>query len=209
MCDAALPCCLLQLVTTAEPQHQPWCGPQWVVAAACLTLKGGRTDWLVEKTTELGAHSLLPLITARSQTGTNKDKFKALAQKAGQKKRQRTGADEPSSSLQWGQDSSSSSGSDFQASRLERLAVAATKQSLRTHGLQVQPAVSLEQLLPQLQAAPVSLVAMGGALPVLQVLQQQAQQAQQQVQQQQQRQQQQASPGGEATPQAVSSSHPW
>jgi 16S rRNA (uracil1498-N3)-methyltransferase len=194
---------LLQLVSTAEPQHQPWCGPQWVVAAACLTLKGGRTDWLVEKATELGAHSLLPLITARSQTGTNKDKFKALAQKAGQKKRQRTGG-EHSSSLQWGQDSSSSSsgGGDFQASRLERLAVAATKQSLRTHGLQVQPAVSLEQLLPQLQAAPVSLVAMGGAPPVLQVLQQQWQQAQQQREQQ-------APPAGDATPQASGSSHPW
>jgi 16S rRNA (uracil1498-N3)-methyltransferase len=198
---------LLQLVSTAEPQHQPWCGPQWVVAAACLTLKGGRTDWLVEKATELGAHSLLPLITARSQTGTNKDRFKALAQKAGQNKRQRTGADEPSSSLQWGQESGSSSGGgDFQASRLKRLAVAATKQSLRTHGLQVQPAVSLEQLLPQLQAAPVSLVAMGGAPPVLQVLQQQWQQAQKQVQPQRE---QQAPLAGGAKPHASGSSHPW
>lgn len=193
------------MVATAEPQQQPWVGPQWVVAAACLTLKGGRTDWLVEKATELGAHSLLPLITARSQTGTNKDKFKSLTQKAGQKKHQRSSADgaNSSGSLEWVQDSNSSS-SDFQASRLERLAVAATKQSLRTHGLQVQPAVSLEQLLPQLQAAPLSLVAMGGAPPVLQVLQQQWQQAAQQVQQQQQQ------AGGSSIPQAPPSSrHPW
>jgi 16S rRNA (uracil1498-N3)-methyltransferase len=147
-----------------------------VVAAACLTLKGGRTDWLVEKATELGAHSLLPLITARSQAGTNKDKFKALTNKAGQQKRQRSSADDL--------DGSSSSSSEFQASRLERLAIAATKQSLRAHGLQVQPAMSLEALLPQLQSAPVSLVAMAGAPPVLQVLQEHWQHTHRQQQQQ-------------------------
>lgn len=166
------------------------------MAAACLTLKGGRTDWLVEKATELGAHCLLPLVTDRSQTGASKDKFKALTHRAGsgQAKRQRTDAD----ATQRAQDSGSNG--DVQASRLERLAVAATKQSLRTHGLQVQPAVSLEQLLPQLQAAPVSLVAVGGAPPILQVLQQQWQQAQQQQQQ---------SSGSSSIPQASSSSHPW
>lgn len=200
-----------QLVATAEPQHQPWQGPQWVVAAACLTLKGGRTDWLVEKATELGAHSLLPLITARSQTGTNRDKFKALAQKAGQKKRKAAAAAVAedaagSSSTGWGQDDGSSSSGGSEASRLERLAVAATKQSLRAHGLQVQPAVSLEQLLPQLQAAPVALVAMGGAPPVLQVLQQQWQRAQQQVQHHQQQQQH---GGTRDTPQPPGSPHPW
>eukprot|EP00854_Cymbomonas_tetramitiformis_P013454 gene13455-15900_t len=34
----------------------------WVVAA-CGTLKGGRADWLVEKCTELGAVSFIPLLT--------------------------------------------------------------------------------------------------------------------------------------------------
>jgi len=173
----AMLCCPLQLTAAAEPQHIPWSGPKWVVAAACLTLKGGRTDWLVEKATELGAHSLLPLITARSQTGTNKDKFKALAHKAGQNKRQRTATGDDASSRMHAE-----GGSEFQASRLERLAVAATKQSLRTHGLQVQPAIALDQLLPDLQAAPVSVVAMAGAPPILQMLQQQWQQAQQQQQ---------------------------
>jgi 16S rRNA (uracil1498-N3)-methyltransferase len=158
-----------------------------VVAAACLTLKGGRTDWLVEKATELGAHSLLPLITARSQAGTNKDKFKALATKAGQQKRQRSSTDD------W-EGSSGSGSSEFQASRLERLAIAATKQSLRAHGLQVQPATSLQALLPQLQAAPVSLVAMAGAPPVLQVLQEHWQHTTKQQQQQQQQQQQDSQP---------------
>ncbi|KAF6251642.1 ribosomal RNA small subunit methyltransferase E [Scenedesmus sp. NREL 46B-D3] len=114
----------------------PWQGPQWVVAAACLTLKGGRTDWLIEKATELGAYALLPLVTQRSQTGTTKSKF----------------------------------------NRLQRLALAATKQSLRAHGLQLLPVMQLSQLLPELQQAAVSLVATAGAPPVLQVLRQAAQQ---------------------------------
>jgi 16S rRNA U1498 N3-methylase RsmE len=105
--------------------------------------------------------------------------------------------------MEWSQDGSSSHSSSSEASRLERLAVAATKQSLRVHGLQVQPAVSLEQLLPQLQAAPVALVAMGDAPPVLQVLQQQWQLAQQEMQQQQQH-------GGlESRPHIQFSAHPW
>ncbi|CAN1141538.1 Ribosomal RNA small subunit methyltransferase E [Linum perenne] len=39
---------------------------QWQVFAAFGTLKGGRADWLVEKCTELGAHSVTPLLTQRS-----------------------------------------------------------------------------------------------------------------------------------------------
>ncbi len=49
--------------------HRPWQGPEWTLAVACTTLKGGRTDWLVEKATELGARALLPLVTQRSQVG--------------------------------------------------------------------------------------------------------------------------------------------
>jgi 16S rRNA (uracil1498-N3)-methyltransferase len=128
------------------------------VAAACLTLKGGRTDWLIEKATELGAHALLPLVTERSQTGTTKSKFKSLSSKGS--KQAAAAADD----------------GDFQPSRLQRLALAATKQSLRAHGLQLLPVMQLSQLLPELKQAPVSLVATAGAPPVLQVLQQAAQQ---------------------------------
>ncbi|XP_020532441.1 ribosomal RNA small subunit methyltransferase E isoform X3 [Jatropha curcas] len=39
---------------------------KWHVFAAFGTLKGGRADWLVEKCTELGAHSVTPLLTERS-----------------------------------------------------------------------------------------------------------------------------------------------
>lgn len=41
-------------------------GPHWHVAAACGSLKGGRGDWLIEKCTELGARSVIPLLTTRS-----------------------------------------------------------------------------------------------------------------------------------------------
>ncbi|CAH1445004.1 unnamed protein product [Lactuca virosa] len=39
---------------------------QWHVFAAFGTLKGGRSDWLIEKCTELGACSVTPLLTERS-----------------------------------------------------------------------------------------------------------------------------------------------
>ncbi|KAM0046208.1 putative 16S rRNA (uracil(1498)-N(3))-methyltransferase [Helianthus debilis subsp. tardiflorus] len=39
---------------------------QWHVYAAFGTLKGGRSDWLLEKCTELGASSVTPLLTERS-----------------------------------------------------------------------------------------------------------------------------------------------
>lgn len=50
------------------PQPLPPPGRTWdlVVAAACLSLKGGRDDWLVEKAAELGAAAVLPLATERS-----------------------------------------------------------------------------------------------------------------------------------------------
>ncbi|KAK1385874.1 16S rRNA (uracil(1498)-N(3))-methyltransferase [Heracleum sosnowskyi] len=41
---------------------------EWHVFAAFGTLKGGRADWLVEKCTELGAKSLTPLLTERSNS---------------------------------------------------------------------------------------------------------------------------------------------
>ncbi|GMH32686.1 hypothetical protein BSKO_00520 [Bryopsis sp. KO-2023] len=50
-----------------EPHIQPWVGPKLELAVACGGLKGGRGDWLVEKATELGAFSLIPLLSSRSQ----------------------------------------------------------------------------------------------------------------------------------------------
>jgi 16S rRNA (uracil1498-N3)-methyltransferase len=50
---------------TTAVTHVPPGSPNWVVAVACTTLKGGRADWLVEKATELGAGELIPLVTSR------------------------------------------------------------------------------------------------------------------------------------------------
>ncbi|ABP00923.1 predicted protein, partial [Ostreococcus lucimarinus CCE9901] len=41
-------------------------GTAWDVASAFGGLKGGRGDWLVEKCAELGARTLVPLLTTRS-----------------------------------------------------------------------------------------------------------------------------------------------
>lgn len=41
----------------------PWTGPKWQVTAGFGLLKGGRADWMVEKCTELGAHSVRPLVS--------------------------------------------------------------------------------------------------------------------------------------------------
>lgn len=153
---------LLQVVAVSEPQQVSWQGPRWILAAACLTLKGGRTEWLIEKATELGAYAVLPLITERSQTGTTKSKFKSLSSKASK-----------------GSNAASESGDEFNSGRLQRLALAATKQSLRPHALQLLPAQHLQDILPTLQQSPVSLVGTVGAPPVLHVLQQARQQQQQ------------------------------
>lgn len=59
----------------------PLRGWQWEVACACGSLKGGRSDWLVEKAAELGAASLTPLLTQRSPSiGSGGDDERPAAQ---------------------------------------------------------------------------------------------------------------------------------
>lgn len=58
---------------TQPPTVQPRAGTQWEVWVACGSLKGGRADWLVEKCVELGAATLVPLLTARSPTCSGGD----------------------------------------------------------------------------------------------------------------------------------------
>lgn len=41
---------------------------QWTLVVACGSLKGGRSDWLIEKSAELGAAAFQPLLTTRSQS---------------------------------------------------------------------------------------------------------------------------------------------
>ncbi|KAJ6754868.1 RIBOSOMAL RNA SMALL SUBUNIT METHYLTRANSFERASE E [Salix purpurea] len=56
----------LDFVALEDPTLVPPLSTQWHVFAAFGTLKGDRADWLVEKCTELGAHSVTPLLTERS-----------------------------------------------------------------------------------------------------------------------------------------------
>ena len=46
----------------------PWTGPRLELAVGCSGLSASRSDWLVEKATELGAHSLRPLLCQRSSS---------------------------------------------------------------------------------------------------------------------------------------------
>ncbi|GAB4853407.1 hypothetical protein Ancab_017585 [Ancistrocladus abbreviatus] len=56
----------VEFVALGNPRLFHPFGTQWHVYAAFGTLKGGRSDWLVEKCTELGACSITPLLTERS-----------------------------------------------------------------------------------------------------------------------------------------------
>eukprot|EP00198_Chlamydomonas_reinhardtii_P013936 XP_001703273.1 hypothetical protein CHLREDRAFT_205517 [Chlamydomonas reinhardtii] len=128
--------------TEGAASHQRWSGPRWVLAVACTTLKGGRAEWLVEKATELGAFMLVPLVTERSQAG-GKAKFRTS--------RSGGGGGGGGSDLDWGSDGGG--GDDYQPGRLERVAIAATKQSLRPHALALVPPTPLADLLPLVRRA--------------------------------------------------------
>ncbi|XP_011088047.1 uncharacterized protein LOC105169358 [Sesamum indicum] len=99
--------------------------PQWHIFAAFSTLKGGRADWLVEKCTELGASSVTPLLTERSQ-----------------------------------------SISESRVDRLERVILAAAKQSQRLHEMILKPPIVVGALLPVVAHSRLSLVAAAEATPV-------------------------------------------
>ena len=95
-------------------------GTAWDVASAFGGLKGGRGDWLVEKCAELGARTLVPLLTTRSGAigGGDRDGDK---KRSGS--RRASGGDD---------DGSTASGRE---GRWGRVAHAASKQSLRVYGL--------------------------------------------------------------------------
>ncbi|GER36927.1 ribosomal RNA small subunit methyltransferase E [Striga asiatica] len=58
----------VDLEATESPKLVSPQATQWHIFAAFSTLKGGRADWLVEKCTELGASSVTPLLTERSNS---------------------------------------------------------------------------------------------------------------------------------------------
>jgi 16S rRNA (uracil1498-N3)-methyltransferase len=112
-----------------------------------------------QKATELGAFSLVPLITERSQSGSGRSKFKTA--KGGQ----------AAASAAAVMAADAEAAADFRpAGRLERLAAAAMKQAQRVHALELAPPAGLHQLLPRVRDAPLALVATGGAPPALRQL---------------------------------------
>lgn len=56
----------IDVAAAGDVRHLSPAGPFWHVAAAFGSLKGGRGDWLIEKCTELGATSVIPLLSKRS-----------------------------------------------------------------------------------------------------------------------------------------------
>ncbi|KAG8368509.1 hypothetical protein BUALT_Bualt15G0053000 [Buddleja alternifolia] len=102
---------------------------RWHVFAAFSTLKGGRADWLVEKCTELGAASVTPLLTERSQ-----------------------------------------SISENRVERLQRVILAAAKQSQRLHEMILKPPLVVGELLPVVAQSRLSFVAVAEAAPVFSTL---------------------------------------
>ena len=109
---------LTQAPTLQQPQ-----GPQWEVWVACGSLKGGRADWLVEKCVELGAATLVPLLTARSPTCSGGDGASACYN-GGQM------------AVMFVAPPTYTDGGG-RVGRWQRLAVAAGKQCLRVHGMQI------------------------------------------------------------------------
>mmetsp|Transcript_4048 Transcript_4048/g.8184 ORF Transcript_4048/g.8184 Transcript_4048/m.8184 type:complete len:342 (+) Transcript_4048:70-1095(+) len=68
-----------------EPKHYEQPHPQWLVAVACGSLKGGRGDWMIEKLAEIGAAGFIPLLTERSPkidtggTGGREERWERLS----------------------------------------------------------------------------------------------------------------------------------
>ena len=116
--------------------REPW---EWTVAVACGSLKGGRGDWLVEKTAELGAATLLPLLTTRSPTIAGSDRNDGASGKGDKpsKKKQKKGEDSSGDSYV--------SGAGGREGRWHRVSLAAMKQCLRSRAMEIKPPCTIEE----------------------------------------------------------------
>ena len=103
----------------------PQPGPALHVVVGCAALHGSRSDWLVEKCTELGASALSPLLSERSPTFGGPNKGKAHA--------------------------SATADSKGRLGRWQRVAQAALKQSLRVHELHLSEPWSMQRLESETQ----------------------------------------------------------
>jgi len=154
-------------------------GPRWDVVVACGGLKGGRADWLVEKTAELGAASLVPLKTARSPTigadrgdrrGNTKTKESESADTTrGTRTKKRAAAAAAAQTVREDADSDADDLSGRQG-RWSRVAASASKQCLRAHALDVASPIVFDALLDRVRATRVALLAAAGAPSLRSVL---------------------------------------
>ena len=161
--DAAAAAVALDAVATA-----PFGGPEWHLVVACGGLKGGRADWLVEKSAELGAASLVPLKTERSPTvGPDRGDRKGNKGKGGRGRRDAGNAADDGDD----DDDASLSGRE---GRWSRVASAASKQCLRAHALRIAPPLAFDHLLERVRSADVALLAAAGAPPLRRVMEENA-----------------------------------
>ncbi|PSC75322.1 ribosomal RNA small subunit methyltransferase isoform B [Micractinium conductrix] len=146
------------VVTTAEaPVQARLSGWQWEVACACGSLKGGRSDVLVEKCAELGAAAFTPVLTDRSPTiGGGGEQGRAHS---GKRAGRRRGGEES-------EDEDGGGGSGREG-RWGRVATAAMKQCLRPHAMALRPPASVAQLCQRIRGADAALVGTAGAPPLL------------------------------------------
>lgn len=164
--DAAAAAVALDAVATA-----PFGGPEWVLVVACGGLKGGRADWLVEKSAELGAASLVPLKTERSPT-VGPDRGKGNKGK-GNKGKGGRGRRDAGDAADDGDDDDDASLSGREG-RWSRVASAASKQCLRAHALRIEPPLAFDHLLERVRSADVALLAAAGAPPLRRVMEENA-----------------------------------
>ena len=159
------------VAAVGEVRRVPFAGPKWDVAVACGSLKGGRADWLVEKCSELGASSLVPLLTERSgsvggsssSSGNKRGKGKGKGRDRGDRGGDRGDRDD---------DRGDRGGDELtgREGRWERVASAAMKQSLRNHRLVVHLPTTTTQLCEMVRRAPVALLCAAGAPPLREVM---------------------------------------
>ena len=136
----------------------------------------------MEKCAELGASTLIPLLTERSAAVGRAGAGGAGGSAGGNgkkdnKKRRNGGGGGGGFVADDDDDGEEEYGKTGREGRWERVAAAASKQCLRTHHLHITPPMPFAALVEQVAAAPVSLLAAAGAPPLQEVLQQQHQTA--------------------------------
>ena len=105
---------------------------KWDVVVACAGIKGGRSDWLVEKLTELNGRKLVPLLTSRSGKigSASSGSGVGVGGKRSKRRKDEEDEEETGKELRW-----------------QRVALAASKQSLRVHVFCIEKPVSFNDFV--------------------------------------------------------------